>query len=93
MSEIGCSNERTQAERLYDVGLRAACGEPGTLVGQMVIGGLAMAFRQIMCMLEAWGDRVRQRRELLTLDARMLRDIGVTQCEVFEEARKPFWRP
>jgi uncharacterized protein YjiS (DUF1127 family) len=36
--------------------------------------------------------RVRGRRELALLDARMLRDIGVTPSEAAREMEKPFRR-
>ncbi len=36
--------------------------------------------------------RSRERQFLASMDARMLRDIGVTPYEAGEEARKPFWR-
>ena len=34
----------------------------------------------------------RQRRELLALDDRMLKDIGLSRADAFREGRKPFWR-
>ena len=40
----------------------------------------------------SWQERVRQRRILLSLDARMLKDIGVTQADARWEGNKPFWR-
>ena len=36
--------------------------------------------------------RSRERQSLAGMDARTLRDIGVTPYEAGEEARKPFWR-
>ena len=36
--------------------------------------------------------RSRERQVLASMDARMLRDIGVIPYEAGEEARKPFWR-
>ncbi|NMQ19553.1 DUF1127 domain-containing protein [Candidatus Competibacter phosphatis] len=35
----------------------------------------------------------RQRRELLALDDRMLKDIGLSRADAFREGSKPFWRP
>lgn len=37
-------------------------------------------------------SRARERRILAGLDARELRDIGITPYEAGMEARKPFWR-
>ena len=39
-----------------------------------------------------WHELARQRRALLTLDDRMLKDIGVTRAEAEREAGRPFWR-
>ena len=36
--------------------------------------------------------RSRERQVLAGMDARTLRDIGVTPYEAGQEARKPFWR-
>ena len=35
----------------------------------------------------------RQRRALLSLDAAMLKDIGISRVDALQEGRKPFWRP
>ena len=40
-----------------------------------------------------WHDLARQRRELLALDERMLKDIGITRAEAEREADRPFWDP
>jgi uncharacterized protein YjiS (DUF1127 family) len=39
-----------------------------------------------------WRRRARERGHLARLDARMLRDIGVTPSEAARECEKPFWR-
>jgi uncharacterized protein YjiS (DUF1127 family) len=39
-----------------------------------------------------WHELARQRRTLLTLDDRLLKDIGVTRAEAEREASRPFWR-
>ena|SRR5690348_4916917 len=39
-----------------------------------------------------WYERARERRQLATLDARMLADIGVDTATAGNEADKPFWR-
>ena len=38
-----------------------------------------------------WHELARQRRALLALNERMLRDIGITRAEAEREARRPFW--
>lgn len=46
----------------------------------------------------AWGilarirQRQRQRQELLELDDRILRDVGIDRADAIREGRKPFWR-
>lgn len=42
-------------------------------------------------LLRAW-RRYRSRQGIAGLDARMLRDIGVSYAEAEDEANKPFWR-
>ncbi|MBE0404685.1 MULTISPECIES: DUF1127 domain-containing protein [Halomonas] len=36
--------------------------------------------------------RERSRRQLLTLDDRLLRDIGITRAQAQREGRKSFWK-
>jgi uncharacterized protein YjiS (DUF1127 family) len=38
-----------------------------------------------------WHELSRQRRALLGLNERMLKDIGITRLEAEREARRPFW--
>ena len=38
-------------------------------------------------------ERRRQRKAMLHLDDRLLRDIGLTRAEVRLECAKPIWRP
>jgi len=45
-----------------------------------------------LCLARAWIARARQRRQLLELDTRLLRDIGMTADQARHEARKPFWQ-
>jgi uncharacterized protein YjiS (DUF1127 family) len=49
--------------------------------------------RPLLSGLMTWYDRARQRRALLGLDERMLKDIGLTRVDIDIECRKPFWRP
>jgi len=47
--------------------------------------------RAILHTLQLWLARTEERRQLLDLDARMLRDIGMTRGQAELEAAKPFW--
>jgi uncharacterized protein YjiS (DUF1127 family) len=38
-----------------------------------------------------WHELSRQRRALLALNERMLKDIGISRGEAEREARRPFW--
>lgn len=40
----------------------------------------------------AWRSRSKQRLALLTLDDRLLSDIGLNRAQAEAEARKPFWK-
>ena len=38
-----------------------------------------------------WQELAQQRRRLLALDDRMLKDIGITRAEAMREGTRPFW--
>ncbi len=42
--------------------------------------------------LLTWQRRANQRRHLASLEARLLRDMGITKAEAAREAALPFWR-
>ncbi len=48
------------------------------------------AVRAVRALL-TWQERDQQRHALAQLDARMLKDVGLTPAEVELEVRKPFW--
>ena len=54
-----------------------------------IAGGLS---RAVTFFFEAV-ERQRTRRDLASLDDRMLRDIGLSRYEVEMEMRRPWWRP
>lgn len=39
-----------------------------------------------------WQERVGQRRRLMTLDERILHDLGLSRDDAIAEAAKPFWK-
>ncbi len=49
------------------------------------------AVRAVRTLL-TWQERDRQRHALARLDARMLKDVGLSRADVDLELRKPFWR-
>lgn len=38
-----------------------------------------------------WRERRCQRRQLMSLDDHLLKDIGITRIEAYAEGNKPFW--
>ena len=48
--------------------------------------------QRLFGLLRTADDRGRQRRALAALDARLLRDVGISRAEALLEAGKPFWR-
>jgi uncharacterized protein YjiS (DUF1127 family) len=53
------------------------------------LAGTYTAFAQIFA---TWRRRARERRELATLDAHTIRDLGLVPSTIQFEANKPFWR-
>ncbi len=56
--------------------------------GKILLEAATRAVRTLL----TWQERDRQRHALAQLDARMLKDIGLSRAEVDLESRKPFWR-
>ena len=55
--------------------------------GEILLEAAARVLRTLL----TWQERARQRRALAQLDARMLKDVGLSRAEVDLELRKPFW--
>jgi uncharacterized protein YjiS (DUF1127 family) len=51
------------------------------------------ALARLRQLLRLWRCRMQLRDELASLDARSLRDLGLSPASVEAELRKPFWRP
>ena len=55
------------------------------------------ACRRMLSVAEAvgrvvlWAEVAHQRRQLASLDGRMLKDMGLEPGAVYREARRPFW--
>ncbi len=43
--------------------------------------------------LFTWRKRASQRRQLASLEDRLLKDMGISRADAEREASKPFWRP
>jgi uncharacterized protein YjiS (DUF1127 family) len=47
--------------------------------------------RRFLAVLMSWRDRARQRRALAQFNPYMLRDIGLSEADVWRETRLPPW--
>ncbi len=55
-------------------------------------GMLVRDFRDLLDTLLEWRRRANSRRDLLALDHRLLKDIGISRTDAIREGDKPFWR-
>jgi uncharacterized protein YjiS (DUF1127 family) len=69
----------------------ASCPALSSVLGSAVrrMSSTSLVIHDTVCV---WLERIRQRRQLLSLSDQMLSDIGVSRAEVFKECEKPFWR-
>jgi len=70
---------------------RARSRSPGAGAGLGPIPAPGWLHR-LLDLIFLWQERARERRQLGTLDTRMLADIGVETATAQNEADKPFWR-
>ena len=68
-------------------------GSTGRLFRPFVRFSAAIANRYLRISEAAsmWQARLRQRRELQELSDHVLKDIGMSRCDVFRESTKYFW--
>ena len=72
---------------------RAAAAEPVRAAWlARSLRGLTAAIERGVDALLTWYERTQMRRQLLMLDDRLLKDIGISRLEAMHEAEKPFWR-
>ncbi|MBI3994271.1 MAG: DUF1127 domain-containing protein [Candidatus Lambdaproteobacteria bacterium] len=64
---------------------------PGTPQARTLTGG-RRGWRRAVAALLAGLERARQRRRLMALDDRMLKDVGLSRSDAAAEYGKPFWR-
>ncbi len=67
-------------------------GAPAKTVNTRKPAGFTAIVRRALETLTTWQERADGRRELLSLDERMLHDIGISRADAVREADKPFWR-
>lgn len=70
-------------------GCTSSLSDSGAPAGMRVRRWLTSA----LPLLLGWVERSRQRRQLGTLNDRLLKDMGVTRQQIERELAKPFWRP
>ena len=56
-------------------------------------GLLATIANRAVAVVYGWQQRASTRHHLMTLDDRMLKDIGLSRADAEREGRKQFWRP
>lgn len=79
---------------MTDTCINPTYAKPGRRIGvDGIVHKVSLVAVTAIETLHLWQTRASQRRGLLGLDDRLLRDIGVTRAQAEEEARKPFWRP
>nr|WP_082629104.1 DUF1127 domain-containing protein [Pseudomonas sp. TTU2014-080ASC] len=49
-------------------------------------------WRRVRTVVACWRHNVRSRRQLASLDQRLLSDTGISQAQRQMELTKPFWR-
>jgi len=62
--------------------------------GPPAIGPLAIrrtAGTRLVLRLLGWWELAQQRRRLLAMDDHMLKDIGLTRADAWQEGTRPFW--
>lgn len=56
----------------------------------LAIGFIRLPIK-LLTVVGEWQHRSSQREHLGDLDDRLLKDMGLTRSDVFQEASKPFW--
>jgi uncharacterized protein YjiS (DUF1127 family) len=54
-------------------------------------GTLRTAGTRLVLALLRWQELARQRRRLLAMDDRMLKDLGLSRADAHREGQRPFW--
>lgn len=69
---------------------------PALILPSSLVAGarvpLRESFAAFVHALLRWRERARERRQLLSMTDRELRDIAITRVDAWREANKPLWR-
>ena len=65
---------------------------PARMGGPAALAQIGALLRSAAETAALWHQRARQRRQLVALEDRLYRDIGVSPLDAYREAQKPFWR-
>jgi uncharacterized protein YjiS (DUF1127 family) len=84
------TNIDTQASSSVDIS--SEVGEQPRISVRDVVEAATDGFSALIEMLLDWRERARQRRELLSLGDRALKDFGANRADAVGEGDKPFWR-
>lgn len=79
-----CNVDRQQKRLIAEPSALRQTTEPASISLRKLLHSFATAYR--LCR-----ERCRQRRQLLEMDDRQLKDIGITREQAEQEGRKPLW--
>jgi uncharacterized protein YjiS (DUF1127 family) len=77
------SNSINPADRVAPAG----AGNDSALT--RIIGGVIW---RIAGRIGRWRDNARQRHDLQRLGPNLMKDIGISEADIWQEVTKPFWR-
>lgn len=80
----------------YDHYRHAARQARAQAIWQAMTQGVSLCGAGLAALLRAWlvrRDRVRARHQLLAMDDRALRDIGISRCDAIQGMQRRLWRP
>ena len=78
----------------HEIGRASAAGSAGLQPRDRGLSPISV-LKILHCFRTAYrlgGERYRQRRQLMEMDDRQLKDIGITREQAEQEARKPIWK-
>jgi uncharacterized protein YjiS (DUF1127 family) len=84
--------EQTQTRRAKAIAMARPLAWHRPLPPPQPRKGLLELWAAVVTLCRIWRNRIRGRRELAALDARMRRDIGASPSDIAREINKPFWR-